>query len=219
MQVAIDGPAGSGKSTVCKMVANSFNFVYVDTGAMYRAVTWLEIKFPGIDITKIIDHIEFILFNRGKNISIEYNGQSYDVTDEIRRHEVSDRVSKTAANPLIRKALVKKQQDYAKTNNVIMEGRDITTVVLPNADLKIFLTASPEERAKRRYEELKNSSDDIPYETVLAKIIERDNADSSRATSPMIEAEDAIPIDTTGMTLEEVCVKIGSLIERKGFSI
>lgn len=209
MQVAIDGPAGSGKSTVCKMIANSYNFVYVDTGAMYRAVTWLEIKFPEIDITKIINDIEFILFNRGKNLSIEYNNQSYDVTEEIRSQEVSDRVSQTAANPLIRKALVKKQQDYAKTNNVIMEGRDITTVVLPNADLKIFLTAAPEERAKRRHEELKSKSIDMPYETVLSKIIERDNADSSRKVSPLMKADDAIQIDTTGMTLEEVCVKIG----------
>lgn len=213
MQVAIDGPAGSGKSTVCKILANKYNLIYVDTGAMYRAVAWVELKYPNIDIENTINEIEFILFNRGKNLSVEYKGESFDLTEEIRTPEVSDRVSKTAANPVIREALVKKQQEYATSNNVIMEGRDITTVVLPNADVKVFLTAAPEERAKRRYEELKEKFPDISYDNVLQKIIERDKADSSRSNSPLIKSPDATMVDTTGLGLEGVCVIIGRLIE------
>lgn len=213
MQVAIDGPAGSGKSTVCKILANKYNLIYVDTGAMYRAVAWVELKYPEICIEDTINDVEFVLFNRGKNLSVEYHGESFELTEEIRSPQVSEQVSKTAANPLVRDALVKKQQEYAKSNNVIMEGRDITTVVLPNADVKVFLTATPEERAKRRYEELKDKFTDISYDNVLQKIVERDNADSSRANSPLTKAPDATMLDTTGLSLEDVCVIIGRLIE------
>lgn len=213
MQVAIDGPAGSGKSTVCKILANNYNLIYVDTGAMYRAVAWVELQYPEVDVEDTISNVEFSLFNRGKNLSIEYRGEIYELTDEIRTPEVSERVPKTAANPIIRAALVKKQQEYAKSNNVIMEGRDITTVVLPNADVKVFLTADTQERAKRRFDELKAKSVNISFDTVLQKIIERDNADSSRATSPLTKAPDANEIDTSALSLEDVCIEIGRLIE------
>lgn len=214
MQVAIDGPAGSGKSTVCKILANSYDLTYVDTGAMYRAAAWLSSRFPEINIAEEIGKVDFVFFNKGKNLSVSYNGENFDVTEVIRTPAVSEIVSQIAANPSLRQALVKKQQEYANTNSVIMEGRDITTVVLPKADVKVYLTASPEERAKRRFEEWQNKNQSREYEEVLQKIIERDNADSSREASPLKQAEDAVLIDTTGLSLEDVCLKIGILIEK-----
>lgn len=214
MQVAIDGPAGSGKSTVCKILANNYDLTYVDTGAMYRAAAWLSSRFPEINIAEEIGKVDFVFFNKGKNLSVSYNGETFDVTEVIRTPAVSEIVSQIAANPSLRQALVKKQQEYANANSVIMEGRDITTVVLPKADVKVYLTASPEERAKRRFEEWQNKNESREYEEVLQKMTERDKADLSRETSPLKQAEDAVLIDTTGLSLEDVCLKIGILIEK-----
>lgn len=215
MQVAIDGPAGSGKSTVCKIIASKYGFTYIDTGAMYRSIAYVAENFGYDDIEKKAAEVEFILEDNGKKISIRYNGETIDLTTKIRTPEISSKVAFIASNKEIRKILVAKQQSYAKGCDVIMEGRDITTVVLPEADIKVYLTASPEERAKRRYKEWENKSDAPKFEDVLKDIIKRDEMDTNRAESPLMQARDAICIDTTGLTLEQVSDKIGELIQNK----
>lgn len=215
MQVAIDGPAGSGKSTVCKIIASKYGFTYIDTGAMYRSIAYVAENFGYDDIEKKAAEVEFILEDNGKKISIRYNGETIDLTTKIRTPEISSKVAFIASNKEIRKILVAKQQSYAKGCDVIMEGRDITTVVLPEADIKVYLTASPEERAKRRYKEWENKSDAPKFEDVLKDIIKRDEMDTNRAESPLMQARDAIFIDTTGLTLEQVSDKIGELIKNK----
>ncbi len=212
MQVAIDGPAGSGKSSVCKIVADKYHFTYIDTGAMYRSIAWISINFGEDDLVEKASHVDFILENNGKNISIDYNGKIYDLTKEIRTPKISEKVSLVAKNSDIRKILVKKQQSFAGKSDVIMEGRDITTVVLPNADIKIFLTASPEERAKRRFKEWQDTDNTNQYEKVLEDIKKRDEMDMKRADSPLLQSEDAFLLDTTGLTLEQVADKIGEMI-------
>lgn len=218
MQVAIDGPAGSGKSTVCKIIASKYGFTYIDTGAMYRSIAYVAENFGYDDIEKKAAEVEFILEDNGKKISIRYNGETIDLTTKIRTPEISSKVAFIASNKEIRKILVAKQQSYAKGCDVIMEGRDITTVVLPEADIKVYLTASPEERAKRRYKEWENKSDAPKFEDVLKDIIKRDEMDTNRAESPLMQAKDAIFIDTTGLTLEQVSDKIGELIQNKKIS-
>ena len=215
MQVAIDGPAGSGKSTVCKIIASKYGFTYIDTGAMYRSIAYVAENYGYDDIEKKAAEVEFILEDNGKKISIRYNGETIDLTRKIRTPEISSKVAFIASNKEIRKILVAKQQSYAKGCDVIMEGRDITTVVLPEADIKVYLTASPEERAKRRYKEWENKSDAPKFEDVLKDIIKRDEMDTNRAESPLMQAKDAIFIDTTGLTLEQVSDKIGELIQNK----
>lgn len=215
MQVAIDGPAGSGKSTVCKIIASKYGFTYIDTGAMYRSIAYVAENFGYDDIEKKAAEVEFILEDNGKKISIKYNGETIDLTSKIRTPEISSKVAFIASNKEIRKILVAKQQSYAKGCDVIMEGRDITTVVLPEADIKVYLTASPEERAKRRYKEWENKSDAPKFEDVLKDIIKRDEMDTNRTESPLMQARDAIFIDTTGLTLEQVSDKIGKLIQNK----
>lgn len=215
MQVAIDGPAGSGKSTVCKIIASKYGFTYVDTGAMYRSIAYVAENFGYDDLENKAKEVDFILEDNGKKISIKYNGQVIDVSEKIRTPEISSKVAFIASNKEIRKILVAKQQSYAKGCDVIMEGRDITTVVLPEADIKVYLTASPEERAKRRYKEWENKSNAPAFEEVLKDIIKRDEMDTNRAESPLKQAHDAILIDTTGLTLEQVSDKIGELIQNK----
>ena len=145
---------------------------------------------------------------------MKYNGETYNLTDEIRTPEISKLVPSVAQNKELRKLLVKKQQSYALKSDVIMDGRDITTVVLPNADLKIYLTASAEERAKRRYKEYEGKNNAPAYEEVLQDIIKRDKQDMEREESPLMQAEDAILLDTTGLTLDEVVLKIGDMITK-----
>ena len=217
MQVAIDGPAGSGKSSVCKIIAEKYGLTYIDTGAMYRSVAWVSVHFGEDNLMEKTSHIDFILEENGKKISIKYNGKIYDLTKEIRTPEISSKVALVASNGEIRKILVKKQQEFAKASDVIMEGRDITTVVLPQADIKIFLTASAEERAKRRFKEWQSEENKQEYEKVLSKIKKRDEIDSTRKESPLMQAKDAVLLDTTGLTLEQVADKIGQTIaEKKG---
>ncbi len=212
MQVAIDGPAGSGKSSVCKIVAEKYSLTYIDTGAMYRSIAWLSVHFGEDNLAAKAENTEFILEDNGRKISIKYNGKIYDLTKEIRTPEISSKVAFVAADSDIRKILVKKQQFYAEGSDVIMEGRDITTVVLPNADIKIFLTASPEERAKRRFKEWEGIDKASEYTKVLEEIKKRDEMDMTRKESPLLQSEDAVLLDTTGLSLEQVADKIGEMI-------
>lgn len=212
MQVAIDGPAGSGKSSVCKILAEKYFFTYIDTGAMYRSIAWISINFGDNNLVEKTENTEFILEDNGKKISIKYNNKIYDLTKEIRTPEISAKVPFVASNSDIRKILVKKQQAFAKDCDVIMEGRDITTVVLPNANIKIFLTASPEERAKRRFKEWETTNNFEEYTKVLEEIKKRDEIDMTRKESPLLQSEDAILLDTTGLSLEQVADKIGAMV-------
>ena len=211
--VAIDGPAGSGKSSISKLVAQKRKFIHLDTGAMYRAVT-LEALNRKIDLAdeKCYDFLN--------DISIIYkDAKTYlngvDVSKEIRSELVTANVSTVAKVKVVRDKMVFFQRESAKTGKVIVDGRDIGTVVLPNADLKIFLTASAEERAKRRFLENKEMGIDIDYETILKEIKERDYKDSNREIAPLKKASDAIELDTTKMTIAEVCNFIIKLIDER----
>lgn len=216
MQVAIDGPAGSGKSTVCKIIAERYGFTYVDTGAMYRSIAWICEKFGYDNIEEKAKSVEFKLENNGTVVKIVYQGKEYDVTREIRTPEISSKVAGVAKNPEIRKILVEKQRQYGKNSDIVMEGRDITTVVLPDAEVKVYLTASDEERAKRRYKEWETRGEKTDFNSVLEEIRARDKMDMDRAESPLSCAEDAVFLDTTGLTLDEVADKIGGLIKSAG---
>lgn len=208
--VAIDGPAGSGKSSISKLVAKKFGFTHIDTGAMYRAVT-LEALRKNININNE-DEYEFlkdttVIYKEDK---VYLNGQ--DVTGEIRKPSVTNNVSTCCKHKNVREFLVGYQRDSAKLGQVIMDGRDIGTVVLPNADLKIFLTASPEVRAKRRYDEILAKGGEVEYDVILEEIKVRDYKDSTREISPLKQAQDAILIDTSHLTIDEVVEKISKLI-------
>ena len=211
MIIAIDGPAGSGKSTIAKLVALELGFEYLDTGAMYRMVTLRLVnkKISLEDIRSIEKEL--------KNMKIDILNNRFflnnvDVTDEIRTPIVSENVSKVAKIKEIRYKMVELQREISKSKNTILDGRDIGTVVFPNAEIKIYLIADEVERAKRRYSELKNNSE-ISFKDVLKNIVERDRIDSTRVESPLKKAEDAIEIDTTGNTIEEVKEKILLVIE------
>ena len=207
MNVAIDGPAGAGKSTIAKAIAAKMGYVYVDTGAMYRAMAlyFLRSNIAKDDEAKISSVVDDI------NVSIKYedgaqhvilNGE--DVTGLIRTEEVGNMASATSVFGAVRTKLVALQQELAKTTDVIMDGRDIGTVVLPNADVKIFLTASVECRAKRRFDELVAKGENPDYDKIAKDIEERDYRDSHREISPLKQAEDAILVDSSEMTIDEV---------------
>lgn len=209
--IAIDGPAGAGKSTVAKAVSTALGAVYLDTGAMYRTIG-LYMHRKGISGAEAIaahvnDPAIEIRFVDGVQRMI-LDGE--DVSEAIRTPEASMLASSVSAVPEVRVRLVELQREFAKGNSVVMDGRDIGTVVLPNATLKIFLTASPEVRAKRRFAELQAKGKDEPYEKVLEEIIQRDYNDSHRAASPMRQAEDAQLVDTSDMTQEQV---VGAIVE------
>lgn len=206
MQIAIDGPAGSGKSTVAKKIAEKLNIIYIDTGAMYRAIT-LKLK----DIDKKFyeeacnnTNIEFI------NNKIFLDGK--DVSSQIRSEEISKLTSDISKIDFVRKKLVSIQKEIADKNSVVMEGRDITTVVLPDADYKFYLNASPEIRAKRRTLQLKEKGLNADYDEILRDIKKRDNNDIKRENSPLKVADDAIVIDSSNLTAEESIEKILSYI-------
>ena len=213
--VAIDGPAGAGKSTVSQIAADRLKFTYIDTGAMYRAVAWKTLKqnkeatdeliistLPGIDIN--------LIFENGKT-RVFVDGE--EATAQIRTPEINKIVSKVAALVPVREKLTELQRKMGENGNVLMDGRDIGTFVFPNADVKIFLTASVEERARRRYEELKSKGFDVDLQEIEKDIALRDKLDSEREMAPLKKADDAILLDTTGMTIEEVVQKIISLCE------
>lgn len=205
--VAIDGPSGAGKSTMAKRLAKELGFLYVDTGAIYRTLGLFALRQeaePGdwSQVEPLLTRVS-IRMGYGEDGLQHMVLGGEDVTDAIRRPEVSEAASKISAIPQVRAFLMDMQRDMAKTNSVVMDGRDIGTVVLPDAQVKIFLTASPEERARRRCAELEQRGTPEDYEKVLSDIIERDARDSGRAAAPLKQARDAILVDTTGISLEE----------------
>lgn len=219
MQIAIDGPSGAGKSTLAKSLAKSLGFIYIDTGAMYRSIGLYALR-KGIDIpnqpdevSSVLDEIQLSIRHIDGVQHIFLNGE--DVSDEIRKPEVSIAASNVAVLPAVRMKLVDLQRLLADKNNVIMDGRDIGTYVLPNADVKIFLTASAEDRAMRRFEELKQKGVETTYEEVLSDMKFRDANDSSRDFAPLKPADDAILMDTTGNTLEQSVVQMSELVQSK----
>jgi CMP/dCMP kinase len=203
--VAIDGPAGAGKSTIAKRVAAKLGAVYIDTGAMYRAIALAALR-SGVDLTDA-DRLESLA--RGAEIRFEPGGSRVllngeDVTDAIRRPEISPAASKVSAIPGVRRALVEKQRQMGAAGSVVMEGRDIGTVVFPNAEVKVFLDANPEVRAARRVRELEEKGPAPPAAEVAREIRERDHRDSTRADSPLTRAADSVLLDTTSMSLDQV---------------
>lgn len=212
--VALDGPAGSGKSTIAKRIAKQYHFTYVDTGAMYRMITWFFLENnvswkEEIACQKALEQVHLDM----KNERFFVNGQ--DVSEAIRGPRVSSYVSEIAALKVVRNQLVHLQRKIAKGKEVILDGRDIGTVVFPKANLKIFLLASAEERAKRRFLEYEEKGETISYEEVLKSIQERDYIDSTRKESPLRKSEDAIEIDSSTMTIEEVVAEVSKEIESK----
>ncbi len=211
--VAIDGPAGSGKSTIAKLIAKKYNFTYIDTGAMYRMIT-LYLLQEKIDFENLKE-IENVL-NNHINLDMTENKfflNNKDVSQEIREPIISENVSKVASIKIVRDNLVSLQRKIASNKNVILDGRDIGTVVFPNAQVKIFLIASVEERANRRYKEFLEKNISISYEEVLKSLKERDFIDSTRKESPLVKAKDAIELDTTNLNLQEVVDFISSKID------
>lgn len=215
VNVAIDGPAGAGKSTIAKMVSAEMGYIYVDTGAMYRAVA-LYITENNIDDESIENEL------KNADISLKFVDGAQrvflggrDVSELIRTPEISMAASRTSAIPSVRAYLFELQKKIARENNVIMDGRDIGTVVLPNADVKIFLTAAAEERASRRYKELAEKPDHPTYEEILEDIIKRDYQDMNRETAPLKQAEDAVLVDTTKLTLEQSAETIAKIIKER----
>lgn len=207
--IAVDGPAGAGKSTVSKIVANRLGYTYIDTGAMYRAVA-LKVLQSGESLSEeLISGIEIKLDEAAR---VFLDGR--EVTKEIRTPEVSRRASDVATVGFVRKKLTELQREMAAKGSVIMDGRDIGTQVLPNADLKIFLTASVEERARRRLEELKPKGIAADFAQVVKEISLRDKQDSEREIAPLAQAEDAILLDSTSLTIEQVVEEILRLAEK-----
>lgn len=218
ISIAIDGPAGAGKSTISKRVAAELGFVYVDTGALYRTVGYSLISnnISVKDAASVKKHLTEIKVDMQNNNGVQrviLNGK--DVSDSIRTPEVSMAASDCSALACVRSFLLDIQREMAETHNVVMDGRDIGTVVLPNADIKIFLTAAPEERAKRRFDELILKNPDIKYEDVLNDLIKRDSNDSNREIAPLKPAEDSITVDTTGNELEESVAQMLKTIKER----
>lgn len=215
INIAIDGPAGAGKSTIAKMVSAKLGYIYVDTGALYRAAALYitENGIPDEDIEKSLENADISLKFIDGTQRVFVGGK--DVSDLIRTPEISMAASRTSAIPAVRAYLFETQKKIARENNVIMDGRDIGTVVLPDAEVKIFLTASAEERANRRYKELSVKPDCPPYEDILKDIIQRDYQDMNRETSPLRQAEDAILVDTTELNLEQSADEIVRIISER----
>jgi cytidylate kinase len=223
ISIAIDGPSGAGKSTMARIIAERFGFLYIDTGALYRAVGLAAYR-EGIGtdnaekISELAGRLKVRIAQKNGRQLIFLNDE--DVTDKIRSEHISKYASAVSAVPKVREMLLEAQREFARKNNVIMDGRDIATVVLPDADIKIFLTASPEERARRRYDELKERGEDVNFNGVLSAIISRDKADSTRAISPLKKHPDAVLVDTTGNTREQSVEMLIKLIkERLGVAV
>jgi len=207
ISIAIDGPSGAGKSTLARKAASTLGYLYVDTGAIYRTVALSAVR-RGIDpadadsLVPTLHELDIRLMYGDDGLQHMYlNGE--DVSQAIRVHEISQHASTVSAIPEVRAFLLDLQRDLARKNNVIMDGRDIGTVVLPDADVKIFLTASPESRAHRRHLELQQRGQDTDFDTVLRDIIKRDEQDTNRPIAPLRQAEDAVLIDTTHLNLEQ----------------
>ena len=207
INIAIDGPAGAGKSTVARLLANKLGYIYVDTGAMYRAITWKVLQ---LDVSMQL-HNQIVQIAKETTIEIipDYNKQKVfvdhqEVTDMIRSAEVTSQVSIISQIPEIRSILVLKQKQLAQTKGVVMDGRDIGTMVLPDAELKIFLTADHERRAKRRYDEYQVKGEPITLDQLIQDMKHRDQMDEQREISPLICANDSIKVDSSELSIEEV---------------
>ena len=217
--IAIDGPAGAGKSTIAKALAKELGYHYVDTGAIYRTVAYfldlLGIAPKDVDgVSRYLDEltIEIEYDETGKQHMI-MNGM--DVTDDIRTQDISQKASLVSAHAIVRDMLLDMQRDLAKKHNVIMDGRDIGTVVLPKATVKIFLTATPEIRARRRYDELVAKGTETTYEKVLAEVKQRDHQDTTRPIAPLKQAKDAFLVDSSDLDIEGVIAAIKAIIAKK----
>lgn len=218
LTIAIDGPVGAGKSTISDAVAKKLDILHLDTGAMYRAFGLYAIR-KGVDtldegaVSRLIDEIAMtVTYEKGRQ-SVFVNGE--DVTHLIRTQEVSMAASDVSKWQAVRSEMVRLQQEIAKGQSMLLDGRDIGTVVLKDATVKIFLTASPEVRAKRRFKELKKKGASDSYEKVLEDLIARDFQDTNRASSPLRAAEDALVLDTSGLTFDEVVSQILAIVEAK----
>ena len=218
ISVAIDGPAGAGKSTIARAVAAKLGFIYVDTGALYRAVGLYGLR-KGADTTSaeqmlpLLNEIMVELAYEEGEQRVLLNGE--DVSQAIRVNEASMAASNVSAIQGVRDFLFDLQKDMARRHNVVMDGRDIGTVVLPEAQVKIFMTATPEERATRRYNELLAKGQQVDFDRLLAEVKQRDYNDSHRAAAPLKQAEDAVLVDTTGLTKDESIQKIFDLVQAK----
>lgn len=213
MKIAIDGPAGAGKSTVAKMVAQKLGYLYIDTGAMYRAIAWLSRSrnvspTDGPALAKLATSCNLTL-KPGATAGVFVEGQ--DISSDIRLPEISELVGPVSAQKELREELVKQQQAMAHAGNAVLDGRDIGTVVLPNAEVKVFLTASPEVRAHRRLKDIQKMGLSDTFEEILQAIIERDHKDTTRQESPLRQAEDAVKVDTDTLSIDEVVETILSL--------
>ncbi|AOY15049.1 TPA: (d)CMP kinase [Bacillus cereus] len=215
ISIAIDGPAAAGKSTVAKVVAKKLSYVYIDTGAMYRTITYAALE-QKVDIEneeqlmEVVKNVK-IEFQQGENTQLVFlNGQ--DVSEVIRTPEVTNRVSIVAKHRLVREEMVRRQQELAEKGGVVMDGRDIGTHVLPDAEVKIFMLASVEERAERRHLENMNKGFNSNLEQLKEEIAQRDKLDSEREVSPLKKADDALELDTTSLSIEEVVQKIMSIV-------
>ncbi len=217
MNIAIDGPAGAGKSTIAKKIAKKLGYIYVDTGAMYRAMALYFIRIgvsadDSVSISNKCNDADITIEYRNGEQVVLLNGE--DVTGMLRTEEVGNMASATSVNGDVRKKLVELQQKLAATTDVVMDGRDIGTVVLPNAEVKVYLTASSAVRAKRRYDELVAKGETPDIDKIEADIIERDNRDMNREISPLKQAEDATLIDSSYMSIDEVVNAVINLTKR-----
>ncbi|CRH19740.1 MAG: (d)CMP kinase [Carnobacterium sp.] len=216
LRIAIDGPASAGKSTVAKIVAKDLGYIYCDTGAMYRALTYMamENNISVDDEAGLVQLLQDMTITFDPSAEIQkvfVNGK--EVTDEIRQSDVTNGVSAVSAHQAVRVELVKRQQEIAKAGGIVMDGRDIGTAVLPDAEIKIFLVASVTERAERRFKENQTKGITTALEVLQQEIADRDYKDSTRKVSPLLQAEDAILVDTTSLSIEGVVAKIKSIIE------
>lgn len=213
--IAIDGPGGAGKSTIAKKIASEMGFLYVDTGALYRAIGYYVLS-RGVDVTDETGIVDLLATTKIDLRFVDTEQRVFlndvDISGKIRTEAVSMAASAVSALPGVRNYLLDLQRSLAKQNNVVMDGRDIGTVILPDADVKIFLTASPEERARRRYEELIGKGISADYESVLEDLKKRDYDDSHRKTAPLRPAEDSIHVDTTGNSLEQSIEQLTAII-------
>ena len=225
ISIAIDGPAGSGKSTIAKIVAVKFSYLYIDTGAMYRAIALkaLKSRINIADETKLVglaEDIDIRLHSEiGKHSPLLVFMDGEDVSEAIRSLEVTNLVSMVAAVAGVRTALVKLQQKMAQSGGVVMDGRDIGTVVLPHAELKVFLTASVDERSKRRWLELKGNGLEMDLQELREQIKRRDYIDSNRAINPLRQADDAVFLDTSDLSIEQVAAAIIGLAVKRGAAL
>jgi cytidylate kinase len=216
--IAIDGPSGAGKSSLGRMIARELNLLYIDTGAMYRAAA-LAVLESGVSMTdhaavaRVVDEAEINLAGDPDSLQVMLDGR--DISDRIRTEEVSHAASIISVVPEVRRALVRRQRELGSRGSVVLDGRDIGTVVFPNADLKFFLTAAPEERATRRYEEDRLHERDVTFEETLADINTRDQRDSTREDSPLAIADEAVVIDSTELSIRDVFERMMEVIRER----